>query len=88
MFSGKNVNKFYYWKGMEKINKLEEDVKLLRNEVNELKNLFLNFARQYEINNKTIFDKLNQMNIEQNRNNSNNSSKSCKYVEEKEKKVP
>ena len=88
---------------MEKINKLEEDVKLLRNEVNELKNLdikrlwnevnelknlFLNFARQYEINNKTIFDKLNQMNIEQNRNNSNNSSKSCKYVEEKEKKVP
>ena len=88
MFSGKNVNKFYYWKGMEKINKLEEDVKLLRNEVNELKNLFLNFARQYEINNKNIFDKLNQMNIEQNRNNSNNSSKSCKYVEEKEKKVP
>ena len=73
---------------MEKMNKLEEDVKLLRNEVNELKNLFLNFARQYEINNKNIFDKLNQMNIEQNRNNSNNSSKSCKYVQEKEKKGP
>ena len=56
---------------MEKMNKLEEDVKLLLNEVNELKNLFLNFARHYEINNKNIFDKLNQMNIEQNRNNSN-----------------
>ena len=26
-------------------------------------NLFLNFARKYEINSKNIFDKLNQMNI-------------------------
>ena len=100
MFSGKNVNKFYNWKGMEKINKLEEDVKLLGNEVkqlkdsqdsqekkiDELKNLFLNFARRYEINNKNILDKLNQLNIEQNRNNSNNSSKSCNMLKRKRKR--
>lgn len=79
MFSGKNVNKFYNWKGMEKINKLEEDVK-------QLKDLFLNFAPKYEINNKNIFDKLNQMNIEQNRNNSNNSSKSCNMLKRKRKR--
>ena len=60
-------------------NKLEEDVKLLGDEVkelrdsqNDLKNLFLNFAQQNEINNKVIFDKLNQMNTEQNKNNINN----------------
>ena len=103
IFSGKNVNKFYNWRGIEKFNKLEEDVKLLgkkvyeiedevkeiknevkeiknevkeiKNEVNqlkdsqdELKNIFQNFALQYEINNKIIFDKLNQMNSEQKRN--------------------
>lgn len=34
MFNGKNVNKFYNWKGIEQINKLEEDV----NEVNGLRN--------------------------------------------------
>ena len=39
MFSGKNINKFYNWKGMEKINILEEDVKLLGNEVKQLKEL-------------------------------------------------
>jgi hypothetical protein len=71
IFSGKNVNKFYNWREIAKINKLEEDVRLLGNEVkqlkesqesqgnkieqlkdsqDELKNLFLNFARQSEIN--------------------------------------
>lgn len=86
IFSGKNVNKFYNWKGMEKINKLEEDVNLLGNEVKQLKNLFLNFVRQYEINNKNIFDILNQMNIEQNRNNSNNSFKICNVLKRKRKR--
>jgi len=32
------LNKFYNWKGIEKINKLEEDVKLLGDEVMELRN--------------------------------------------------
>ena len=32
---------------MEKMNKLEEDVKLLLNEVNELKNLFLNCSSKW-----------------------------------------
>lgn len=100
IFSGKNVNKFYDWKGMEKINKLEEDVKLLGNEVkqlkdsqesqekkiDELKNLFLNFSGQYEINNKNIFDKLNQINIELNRNNPNNSSNNCNMLKRKRKR--
>ena len=114
MFSGKNVEKFYNWKGMQKINKLEENVKLLENEVkeiryeaneirnevmqikdsqesqekaiDELKNLFLNFARQYEINNNNIFDKLNQINSEQNRNNPNDISKSCNILKKKRKR--
>jgi len=29
MFNGRNVNKFYNWRGIEQINKLEEDIKLL-----------------------------------------------------------
>ena len=37
MFSGKNVNKFYNWRGMAKINKLEEDIKLLGKEVKEIR---------------------------------------------------
>lgn len=106
IFSGKNVNKFYNWREMAKINKLEEDVRLLRNEVkqlkesqesqgkkieqlkdsqDELKNLFLNFARQNEINFNNIFDKLNQMSTEQNRNNPNNNSKSCNILKRKRK---
>lgn len=111
ILSGKNVNKFYNWKGIQKINKLEENVKLLGNEVNEikneiknevkqikdsqvtqekkideLKNLFLNFARQYAINNSNIFDKLNQMNPEQNINNPNDSSKSFNMLKKKRKR--
>ena len=38
MFNGKNVNKFYNWREIEKFNKLEENVKLLGNEANELRN--------------------------------------------------
>ena len=37
MFNGKNVNKFYNWREIAKINTLEEDAKLLRNEVKQLK---------------------------------------------------
>ena len=88
----RNVNKFYNWRGIEKINKLEEDAKLLGDEVkeirdsqNNLKNLFLNFAQLYKINNKVIFDKLNQMNTEENKNNINNSSKSCNMLKNKRK---
>ena len=33
MFNGRNVNKFYNWRGREQINKLDEDIKLLGNEV-------------------------------------------------------
>jgi len=29
MFNGRNVNKFYNWRGIEQINKLKEDIKLL-----------------------------------------------------------
>jgi hypothetical protein len=100
------VNKFYNWREIAKINKLEEDVRLLGNEVkqlkesqesqgkkieqlkdsqDELKNLFLNFARQSEINFNNIFDKLNQMSTEQNRNNPNNNSKSCNMLKRKRK---
>jgi hypothetical protein len=106
IFSGKNLNKFYNWREMAKINKLEEDVRLLGNEVkqlkesqesqgkkieqlkdsqDELKNLFLNFARQSEINFNNIFDKLNQISTEQNRNNPNNNSKSCNMLKRKRK---
>ena len=99
MFNGKNVNKFYNWREIAKINTLEENLKLLRNEIkqlrdsqesqekkiDDLKNLFINFAQQYEINNKKIFDKLNQMNTEPNKNNLNNSSKSCNMLKKKRK---
>ena len=33
IFSGKNVNKFYNWREITKINKIEEEAKQLRNEV-------------------------------------------------------
>ena len=70
---------------MEKINKLEEDVKLPLNELMSWRIYFL-ITHQNEINNKTTFDKPNQMNIEKNRNNSNNSSKSCNMLERKRKR--
>ena len=58
IFDRKNISKFYNWTEMAKINKLEEDVNDLKN----LKNLFINFVQQYEINNQKIFDKLKIIN--------------------------
>jgi hypothetical protein len=72
------------------VNELRNEVKELRNEVtqirnsqesqekkiDDLKNLFLNFAREYEINSKNIFD---------NKNKINNSSNSCNMLNKKRK---